>query len=498
MFALVAQSSLAGDYIQGPISTKFLSVDNLHPIHSIALLVPPEPPNYYLGERRILANYDELPFWLSMLSASGDRARRRRNTNAYGDFSFAKVMQDSLKQYLEMNDYQVVEVAVYKRELYRLLQNYDYLSVNGVDAYLDIAPIEIGYKQSVSNDSPSGPIVSVVVRLVSADTKKVIFAETISYGWAPGSALLHVDFKSPIEHQFINLVSLRKNEEKAFDHLKEGIEKVAFEIARYFWTESKALLQQESNPDGSSSGFESSIPQVGISGIYSSEVKGKPSKYTRLKIVQIGNNITGTFGVGSVINADGIYESDTIKLYWGEIEACDGKLKVSTSYQLVGSWSCGAKGGKWRLRKLSSAPFQRVKDIDDESEILIVKNEEASEQAAIEQAAIEQAAIEQAISGTDITGTYASKMTGKTLNRNRRITLSQSGNIVTGSWGNNPGNIFTGTREGDIIVYNLIEYGRPYEKVGKWRIMDSGRRIEGSWSRSDGKHGGKWNLTKIE
>ena len=98
----------------------------------------------------------------------------------------------------------------------------------------------------------------------------------------------------------------------------------------------------------------------------------------------------------------------------------------------------------------------------------------------------------------DISGTYISEMTGHMRNKKRRITLSQSGNIVTGSWGNNPGNILTGTRDGDIIVYNMFRYGAGYEKEGKWRIMEGGRRIEGSWIRGDWNYGGNWNLTRID
>lgn len=86
------------------------------------------------------------------------------------------------------------------------------------------------------------------------------------------------------------------------------------------------------------------------------------------------------------------------------------------------------------------------------------------------------------VSGSDITGTYVSEMTGSIFDRNRRITISQSGNIVTGTWGNNPGNILTGTRDGDIIVYNLIEHGDPMKKMvnGESWTMVAGLRVIGA------------------
>jgi len=249
----VADAANAFGLGQKPIPTKFLTIDKLNSIHSIALLEVPDPAYYYFGEGSGGAS-----FMFGIIGTIGEGLATGKDSHEYGDFSFAKNIQHSLRQYLQENNFKVIQTAVNRGEKVALVKDYDSLDIKGVDAYLDVVPLDVGYKQSDLGGvyyEDIGPILSVVVRLISADTKEVLYADTISYGWAPATIFYYVDFESPIEHQFVNLDSLRKNKEKAFDHLKEGIEKVAFEIARNFWTESTALLQQESNPDRSSPRF---------------------------------------------------------------------------------------------------------------------------------------------------------------------------------------------------------------------------------------------------
>jgi hypothetical protein len=137
-----------------------------------------------------------------------------------------------------------------------LIEDYNSLDIEGVDAYIDIAPISVGYKQSERGGvayEDIGPILEVVVRLISAKTKEVLYADTITYGWAKTSVKLirSVNFESPPEHQFINKADLKANKERAIQQLIQGIEKVSLEIARNFsrgnWYSAKIASLSDDN-----------------------------------------------------------------------------------------------------------------------------------------------------------------------------------------------------------------------------------------------------------
>ena len=138
-----SQSAIRTVYAQRPISSKPLTLSNLNSIRSIALLEVPDPAWYYFGEGK---GWGAEVFGL--LGSLAEGTTLGKDSKEYGDFSFGKIIQDSLKQYLRENNYKVVETPVTREKKFALIEDYNSLDIDGVDAYIDIAPISVGYKQS--------------------------------------------------------------------------------------------------------------------------------------------------------------------------------------------------------------------------------------------------------------------------------------------------------------------------------------------------------------
>jgi hypothetical protein len=209
-----------------------------------------------------------------------------------------------------------------------------------------------------------------------------------------------------------------------------------------------------------------------ISGTYTSKITGdnqrlafQSVKYPEVKLVQNGNEITGSIdeGLGGLIW--GRFEGDTIFYNWqeGGSPSGSGKWVVKPgSNEIVGYWSHTWRGaGKWNLTKI--AP--------------------------------------------DISGTYIAETTGsaivqasqpvKTVKKlnGKLIVLKQTGNTITGSVGSQS-NWIKGTREGNIINFYIIASS---EIAGSWEINADATHLEGKWHTDDGwAPSGKWNLTKID
>ena len=89
----------------------------LQSVQTIVLLEIPDPPNY------------------------------GKDTLQFREFSFGNNAQAFLKQFLQENNYDVIEYAPYRENKYRLVDDYSLLNLTFADAYLDVAPVEVEYKQ---------------------------------------------------------------------------------------------------------------------------------------------------------------------------------------------------------------------------------------------------------------------------------------------------------------------------------------------------------------
>ncbi|MFA9419341.1 MAG: hypothetical protein ACERLB_04265 [Gammaproteobacteria bacterium] len=98
----------------------------------------------------------------------------------------------------------------------------------------------------------------------------------------------------------------------------------------------------------------------------------------------------------------------------------------------------------------------------------------------------------QAASDVDISGRW--------VDDRDQVDIKQSGDVVTGDIGIN-GSSFTGTRNGDVITFNLVyrnnaRRGVGRKSTGELMINSDGTRLTGTRSGGAFKKGSKWVLTR--
>jgi hypothetical protein len=101
-------------------------------------------------------------------------------------FRFPDVAERILTEHLKAAGFNVISVPVERKKSYQPLHNYKALSVPNVDAYLDVFSGGVGYRQSDSAPDFAqkvGPYVVISAQLVSARSRKILYADTIEYAW---------------------------------------------------------------------------------------------------------------------------------------------------------------------------------------------------------------------------------------------------------------------------------------------------------------------------
>jgi hypothetical protein len=172
------------------------------PIKTIALLKIGEPWGYFLGEGGVSS------FGFAGLFA-GQFKRPKHPEYESAGFRFAVVAERVLTEHLKAAGFNVITVPVEREKPYQLLRNYKALSVPNVDAYLDVVSGGVGYRQSDSAPDFArklGPYVLVYVRLVSARSKEILYADAIEYAWrkAHRSGLPGSEIDAPDNQVFKN------------------------------------------------------------------------------------------------------------------------------------------------------------------------------------------------------------------------------------------------------------------------------------------------------
>ncbi len=392
---------------QSAIPTRYIANGSLDSINSIALLEVPNPAYYNFGETQ-----DTGAFFFGIAGILAEQAAAGGDSKENGIFDFAKIIQEKLNQHLQDENYEIIRIGVNRKNKFGMIEDYNNFKIKGVDAFLDIAPVEVGYKQSEKLggvvSSEIGPIISVVVRLISADTKKVLYADTIRYGWTLASVYTDLDIASPPEYQFKNMSDLKGNKERAIEQLIQGIDAVSMHIAGKLSKEPDAPLDSDdellfvgkaaeeiatesydlklwekslsmANGDkvkrkgiyiklrssqlASQSKVLKTKPNdspdaaINISGLYVSQITSTNSKYFKKKyrklvimLKQEGNNITGS---NSTYNVEiwGTLEGDTISFdmsahLMNDFQATSGKWEVNADgTRLKGTWMMPEKTG---------------------------------------------------------------------------------------------------------------------------------------------------------
>lgn len=195
----------------------------------IAILSIPNPPFYWMGEGTGAGSV-ALGVWGSMAELSDVGS----DSHLYGNFDFAELTEKRLKEQLAVEGYktEVIDVTRPEGQEATLLKDYSTLNVDGIDAYLDIVPLAVGYKgeNSFTMAIPDlGPHVTVVARLVSAETQEVMYSETISYGYQKLIGATWIDHAS--DKDYDNVDDLKANMSEATQELESAVLVVADTIA---------------------------------------------------------------------------------------------------------------------------------------------------------------------------------------------------------------------------------------------------------------------------
>jgi hypothetical protein len=223
-------SSCAGIPKQSFISKTTFESDRLRPIRSIAILDVPNPPHYYLG-----GGIGPATFFLGGLGAAIELSSVDKDTKEYRDFNFAEITQQRLKKHLEAKGYHVILVRTKRGDQYKLLDNYSSINIPGVDAFLDLVPVEVGFKRKAFAGPFSkeiGPHVSMVFRLISSNSKKVLYTESVQYGYDKNPFASGTKIDSPPNHKFKNTNAMKAHKQKSFKQLVQGIDTLSRVIAK--------------------------------------------------------------------------------------------------------------------------------------------------------------------------------------------------------------------------------------------------------------------------
>ena len=362
---------------QSIIAETELKTNRLESINSIALLTIPDPPYYFFGE----GGTGEFSHLFYPIADVAERSAYGEDTAEYGEFSFGKTSQSFLKQFLEENNYEVFEYTVNRGNIFGLVDDYESLDIKGIDAYLDVAPVLIGYKeQQFSTSSESRPYALVVARLVTANTNEVIYAGSIQYGWNPNLSAAGIKIESPEDHKYATKEDLKANKEQAITRLMQGIEVVSLNIAKKISKDEFVSVLSMNTAGGNNAGEsilgvnqsitkssnEASEPEGkinchDISGTYVSNISGNTQALhlkesePKVTIVQDGSSISGTFGVSGG-KIWGVLKDNTIEFDWVSSRGDSGKGKWIVdpeSNVIVGTWySLWIGNGEWNLMRV--------------------------------------------------------------------------------------------------------------------------------------------------
>lgn len=239
------------------------------------------------------------------------------------------------------------------------------------------------------------------------------------------------------------------------------------------------------SPEATSNSYAGTV----ISGTYISNITGDvwglgSNRKLQVVIHRKDDHVYGSFGNGGTIRGD--VEENQISFEWISIRAKgNGVWKIDPGgSSFNGTWEAltTTGNGEWDLVKTGPAPEP---DLDHESEI--------------------EAQNAMTDNNPDITGSYVSEITSKhswyfdkKVNRSLALTLTQSGNTITGYDSANVA-VITGTRDRNTIKFRFWAEGiTAYELRGTWIINPEDNRLEGSWIQPSHDATGQWNLAKSE
>ncbi len=228
VFALVLASDAYALPQNRYISADVTDTDALRQVSGIALLEVPDPEAYYFGGGRPGVKTG----LFGVVETEAGYVEISQHADQYSDTDFAGILQAFVAEFLRENDFQVSEHRVQRQDRFDLLPDYSSLELTGVDAYLDVVPVEIGYlyKPAIA-DEGIWPVATVIARLVSAHSGQVLFARTFQYGYHARYHPQSTKLLPPKSHGYESRRDLAANRPEVRQRLVRGLELVALNIA---------------------------------------------------------------------------------------------------------------------------------------------------------------------------------------------------------------------------------------------------------------------------
>jgi hypothetical protein len=255
LFTTMLTPALAALPQQEFFDIKSLNIENLSTINSIGLLEVPNLGNYAIRRGDIGLEI----FVGDYIDDTLRPIEYDKKSKEYSGYNFSEIVESTLKKELQLENYKIAQFSAERNNKNKFLVNYDGLNSEEVDAYLDVVPQILGYYRrdrelidGVIYDSPPFYLyVSVIVQLVAADTKQVLYRDKITYRSSTKTSLGRMSSTSgtvifsPDDRQFKNSRELKENMKLAFDQIAGRIETVMQEIAKKI---SKAAVSEPDQP----------------------------------------------------------------------------------------------------------------------------------------------------------------------------------------------------------------------------------------------------------
>ncbi|MCW8955521.1 MAG: hypothetical protein OQL09_01460 [Gammaproteobacteria bacterium] len=145
-------------------------------------------------------------------------------------FKAGALFNQQLATALKKSGYQVKYLKIKNKEPIKFIEDYSRFPNKGIDAYLDIT-MAVGYATVNLFDNDYRPQIEVHAQLISSQTKEVLYAENIMYGYH-NPFLSATDIDAPQEHFFDNFSSFISKGDQVIGGLKTGIAVVSNHIGQ--------------------------------------------------------------------------------------------------------------------------------------------------------------------------------------------------------------------------------------------------------------------------
>lgn len=200
-------------------------------IKTIALITVPNPTQYQAVDWGGKASLFGAVGGVATQADAKTMSRALTKAVKDANFDYSRAMQAALADRLKRAGFNVVAASARREAPEKLLSDYGNVPAGGADALLDINARVVGYSTYNIRDPDFRPHIQADVRLVSAKTRTVLYAEQVLFGYHnPFISATHLP--SGKQYYFKDFSLLMANQARAIEGLRRGTEAVADHIAK--------------------------------------------------------------------------------------------------------------------------------------------------------------------------------------------------------------------------------------------------------------------------